>query len=298
MYLHWTGYRTGCAVVTPAFSLAGKVVLRGLAQIAFSDTPVGGILVLVAIACVSPWSACGALLGAVAGTAAGYALAIYPRYLWELGLSGYNAAIVGIFWGGLFANGTQDIPFFLLALVLCVLLEMGLKRVLGLLNLPVLSLPAVLTGYIITGLYVALGHWFWVAPPPLPFGFAGVFVAIACIIVVMSAVSMVACLQVVALCALSAVVGSLIFHIDIMALWGLWAFTVAPASFAIHAIFLAETPTASLAGILAALVGAIIWITWLASGLGSIVPPLLLPFIIASWVSIIMFRRSGSPAAL
>jgi hypothetical protein len=114
----------------------------------------------------------------------------------------------------------------------------------------------------------------------------------------MSAVSMVACLQVVALCALSAVAGSLIFHIDIMALWGLWAFTVAPASFGIHAIFLAETPTASLAGILAALVGAIIWITWIASGLGSLVPPLLLPFIVASWVSIIMFRRSGSPAAL
>jgi NAD-dependent deacetylase len=57
-----------------------------------------------------------------------------------------------------------------------------------------------------------------------------------------------------------------------------------------HAVFLAGSTLGSFAGALAALTGAAIWTVWILSELDQTVPPLLLPFIAGTWISIVLLR--------
>lgn len=266
-------------------------VLRGLAQVAFADSLRAGALVLTAIACISPWGAFGALLGAVVGTVVGLVLRSYPRGLWAIGLNGYNAAIVGILWGGLFASGVWDVLYFMLALLLCISLEELLRHALGYAQQPILSAPAVLTAYGIAALFEIRGDLFWVSQLALPLGPSGVAISIACVLAALATVSIRATIQVVVLSTVAAIVAGLAFSTDIPGLWGLWAFAVPPASFGIQAIFLADRPGSALAGAFAALASFVIWVAWVGSGFKSILPPLMFPFIIATWITLYLFRR-------
>ena len=82
-----------------------QVVLRGLAQVAFAERPIAGVLVLAGIAVLIPASAVGALAGALAGAVAGRLQGTLNRAPWEAGLSVPNPAIVCIPWGGAAASG-------------------------------------------------------------------------------------------------------------------------------------------------------------------------------------------------
>jgi len=267
---------------------------RGLGQLVFSDSTAGGVIVLIAIAIISPWSGVGAVSGVIVGTCAGYFLSIYPRNLWQIGLSGYNSAIVGILWGPLLANGIWDIHIFSLALFLCVTLEILLLNLFHRFDLPVLSLPSVLAIYVIATLYGIQGEWFWVISPSPPFGSFGITLSILCIIAAMMMKSLVGTIQVVLLSVFSAALASWAFQVNFLALSGLWAFTVAPASFGIHAIFLGGSTVGSFGGVIAALIGSIIWVIWVVLGVEQIAPPLLLPFILGSLITILVFRKLAS----
>jgi NAD-dependent deacetylase len=76
----------------------------------------------------------------------------------------------------------------------------------------------------------------------------------------------------------------------------LWAFTVAPAAFGIHAVFLAGSRLGAVAGLAAALLATAIWIVWTMSGFDSAVAPVLVPFIVATWIVMLAVRRIAGPA--
>ncbi len=270
-----------------------SAVLYGLAQISFTSSHIAGILVFAAIACISPWGALAAAGGAIIGTTAGRLLDAYPEALWCAGLSGYNAAIVGIMWGGLLASGIPDLPFLLVALMMCIALEEILRRLLGHIDLPMLSLPAVLTAYAIAAIFAYRGETFWVNQLDLPFGIPGITISIACIVVAIATVSIRAAIQTVIMSALLAIVASRIFDRDIAELWSLWAFAVAPANFGVQAIFFADRTIDSVAGIFASLTSFALWAAWMSSELTSNLPPLMLPFIVATWITLLLFRRLG-----
>jgi NAD-dependent SIR2 family protein deacetylase len=85
---------------------------------------------------------------------------------------------------------------------------------------------------------------------------------------------------------------------DPRAMLGLWAITVPLASFGVHAIFLRGSLAGCAAGTLAALLGALIWIAWASSALQQWLPPLLVPFILGTWLAMILMRRAmASPLA-
>jgi urea transporter len=274
-------------------SAVASAVLLGLAQVSFTSSRIAGGLVLAAIACISPWGAVAAMVGAIIGTIAGWLLDAYSEPLWSAGLSGYNAAIVGIMWGGLLASGIPDLPFLLVAFIMCILLEELLRRLLGYADLPMLSLPAVLTAYTIAAIYTYRGDTFWINLLDLPFGTPGITISIACVVAALATVSIRATIQTVVVSALLTIVANQIFDRDIAELWSLWAFAVAPANFGVQAIFLTDRTIGSVGGLFASLVSFALWAAWISSGLMKLMPPLMMPFIIATWMTIILFRKLG-----
>ncbi len=271
------------------------VILRGLGQLAFVGTVPGGVLVLLAITLVSPWAAMGALAGASIATVVSYWLPVYTRFQWTLGLSGYNAAVIGIFWGHFFAAGHWQISLFVIALGLCLAVEFLLTRFLWRLDLPVLTLPAVVTAYCVAQIYAAMGGWFWGAGPLLPFGYGGFLLAVMVIVIAMATVSVLATVQAVILSGVTLLFALHIYPLDAMALIGLWGFTVASASFGIQAVFFSGISLGVLAGFNAAFLGGVIWMLWMSLGWDKMLPPLLLPFILGSLASIVISRNVGTP---
>ncbi len=278
------------------------VPLRGLAQIAFADRAYAGVLVLAAVALVFPPAAPAALAGTVTGTLAGVLLPGWSREEWLIGLSGYNCAIVGLIWSGSLASGNDMWPYLVLTLLVCLALERVLPKLLRRWDLPQLSMPAVLAVFLIVLILLLADQ-----PLPLPsaeplFGTTGVMLAICCVIAAMASQSPVATVQAVALALVTAFMFSLILGLEILALSGLWALAVVPASFGIHGVFMAGTLTGAVAGLVAALLATLIWSVWMLSGLTLWLPPLVAPFILGTWLALLLlrwgFRKWGHPLLL
>jgi NAD-dependent SIR2 family protein deacetylase len=271
------------------------VVLRGLGQVAFADTAGAGVLVLAAIAAVSPWAAFGAAIGAVTGTAAGRFQDSLPEPEWEAGLSVPNPAIVGILWGSAFSVDQAGIGLLVLVLLGCVGLEQILRPLMRKARLPMLSAPAVAIGYIIDAVYSVFGDSFWRLPQDPPFGNASIGLAVLLVLAAALTKSRTAATQAGILAVAAGLISGWVFETGALGPAGLWAFTVAPATFGVHAVFLAGAAVGGWAGLFAAVLGAAIWGLWVASPLSAVAPPLLTPFILATWATIgIVVRAKGT----
>ena len=273
-----------------------RATLRGCAQLAFCDSPLAGVLVLGGIALASPYSGLGALLGAAFGTVIGRFAPAYSRDDWSWGLASFNPAIVGLFFGGFLASGERHPALLVPILALTVMLDVGFRRVLARMQLPALSAAAVATIYVVTALAAPPGGWFWTDAPTSPLVPLGVLGG-GCIVVAMIMKSPFAGLWTVLLSAIAALSCWLAGH-DPRAVLGLWAITVPLASFGVHAIFLRGSLAGCVAGTLAALLGGLVWIAWETSFLKQWLPPLLVPFILGTWLSMVSMRRvMASPLA-
>lgn len=269
-----------------------QVPLRGLAQLVFAERSEAGLLVLTAIWLTAPWSALGALMGATFGSAAGYVLPTYTRTEWKLGMAGFNGAIIGILWGGFIASGDAQPLLLVAVLSLCVIVEAAFKGLLRPLSLPPLSMPAVATAMLVSLILAPAGTWFWISAGQPPLGTAGVYLAIICVLLAAATKHQAATLQAsmlaVAAIWLAATLGFAPLHSP-----GLWAFAVAPASFAAQAFLVPGVLAGRVAGLLAASLAAAIWFLWHLTGLMGVAQPLLAPFIFATWLTLWVFRRHG-----
>jgi NAD-dependent deacetylase len=269
------------------------VPLRGLAQLVFAERVDAGVLVLLAIALVSPWCALGSFLGSVFGSVAGRVLPIYTRTEWRLGLAGFNGAIIGILWGGFFASGAPRPLLFAAALTLCVLMEAVLRALLRPLSLPPLSMPAVLAAMLIDFVLAPPGTWFWMSAGAPPLGTGGIYAAIVCVVLAAATRHQAATLQALVLAAVAMWLATSVPGLAPPDSSGLWAFAVAPASFAAQALLAPGVLAGRLAGLAAAVLAAGIWYAWQLTGLAGLVQPLLLPYIAAAWMAALWLRRYG-----
>lgn len=267
-----------------------RVTLTGIGQLAFSDRALGGVLVLAGIAFLSPWAALGCLLGAAIGTAVAYSFHTWNSVEKGAGLPCPNLAIVGIFFGAQLSGGGFNFPVLAAAIILCLALEQVLRRTLAAAELPILSLPAVLTIYLISSLYATFGQSFWQLSAFEGVGPLGFLPAVAFIIGAMALKSPSATLWTTILTGSAALATGWWMDGQILGPVALWGFTVAPAAFGIHATFLAGSSLGTRAGTVAAALGAGIWFLWSSSPLTAAVPPLLSPFILATWATLIVAR--------
>jgi urea transporter len=280
--------RSDVAQLRAELRLSSLALLRGCGQLAFCERPVCGLLVLAGIALIAPFCAVGALLGAGFGTLAARSTSLYARDEWAMGLAGFNPAIVGLLGGGFLASGELPVAHLLAPLALSLVLDVGCRRVTGRLQLPALSVAAFTTVYLVSLIAAPPGGWFWTDAPtlaPVPFGLIGAaFIAGA-----MTFQCAFAALWALLLAALALLAAWLTGH-DPLGLLGLWALTVPLASYGVHAVFLRGALSGCLVGTLAAAFAASIWIVWHSTGLGDHVPPLLVPFILGVWLSIVLMR--------
>ncbi len=247
------------------------------------------MLVLAGVTLASPFAGLGTALGAIFGTVAGRFIPAYAREEWAWGLAGFNPAIIGLLSAGFLASGEIGPSVLIFALASSVFLDVALRRLLGRFMLPSLSAAALVTVYLFSLVLAPPGGWFWTdaaASPLMPFGLLGA----VCIVAAMVARSPFAGAWALLLSAVAGLACWLSGH-DPRAWMGLWGITVPLASYGVHAIFLRGSLAGCVAGSIAALLGALIWIAWEVSILGHWLPPLLAPFILGVWSSIVVMRR-------
>lgn len=271
------------------------VYLRGLAQVGFSESPWAGLLVLGAIVVLAPWSAAGACVGGLVGLVAGRFQKNLGGAQWEAGVSGFNPAIVGIFWGLTYAAGEAGLGILALLLAVCVGIEYVMRPVFVRLQLPLLSMPAMVTAYLAAGMFALSDAVFWQHLPPLVPGNYGLALAAAMIGAAIATQSLRAA-------ALTAFVVAMVLGaaelpgFSLIGAQGLWAFTVGPVVFGIYGVFLPNSNRGALAALFGAGLAALFWISWVSTPLQSLAPPSLVPFILATWITLTAFSRLSQRA--
>ena len=124
------------------------VQCRSFAQLAFLDRQSSGLLIVLAIALVSVWAAFAALLGVLINNSLSLLIKDYTVQEWRLGIAGYNGAIVGMYWGDSILS-IKGLCLFLVTLLVCLLIECRLRALLIPKQLPILSLPAIASIWVI-----------------------------------------------------------------------------------------------------------------------------------------------------
>jgi len=281
-----------------AFEQTAKATLNGLGQIVFSDRPVSGLLVLAGFLSIEPWAAAGALAGALIGTLVSPVFQIWNRVETSLGLAGANLAVIGASCAFLTMEALRPLTVLILV-VLCLGIEAGARRIMKPIGLPTLSFPAVAALSLVTGLLALYGKPFWAKTGALPAD----AIAIVVPVLLFSAATAIKSLRAAALAGAltaAAAVLSIVFLGDkgFVGPIGLWAFTVAPAAFGVYAIFLAGSRMGIVGGVAAALLGTVIWAGWTAGPLAVAVPPLLFPFILATWITLLAVRAFAGSTVL
>ena len=265
---------------------AGGACLRSIAQIAFLDRPLDGVLVLAATAFLSPWSAVGTGLGAVFAVALGKRFFRQTEWEWQAGFGAYDCAIMGLLWGSVLARGTLESLLFPLFLLLCLALRGPVHRLMARLGLPPFALPGLMTVWIALGVFAFLGTNFWAYPvPPAPTT-ADIGLAIGCVAAGLLRNNV----RVAGVTALLAVVTAGLILWSGRNPWsiggaGLWAFTVTPAFFAGAAALLPGFRLGWIAGAIAALASAGVWMAWTALPWLAALPPLMAPLFIGLWIA-------------
>lgn len=272
------------------------IYLRGLAQVAFSESPWAGLFVMGAIVVLAPWSAMGALVGGLVGLVAGRFQKNLSLAQWEVGLAGFNPAIVGILWGLTYAAGDAGLGILAFLLALCVGIEYAMRPLFARLQLPLLSMPAMVTAYLATAIYASYDAVFWQHLPPLVLGNFGLVLAAVMIGAAMVTQSMRATVLTAAVVAM--VLGAAgLPGFALIGAQGLWAFTVGPVVFGIYGVFLTGPYRGALAALLGAGLAALIWMIWVNTPLQSLAPPSLVPFILGTWITLAIVSRLSRGAS-
>ncbi len=268
---------------------AGQAWLKGFAHVAFLDRPVHGVLVIVAIAAVAPWSVAAAAFCATLAILLGRVVFSQSVWEWKEGLGAYDCVLLGIAWGGAFGQGPHMAFLLSVAVLGCLAMRGPMAARFTGVGLPSLAFPGLVSIWLSIGVFAALGGDFWLAPVGTPFGPAGPAIAIVAVALGLFLKDARAAAAAVLTAALTAVVHVLVGG-DPLSIRGagLWAFTVVPAMFALSAVFLKGFRLGWKAGAMAALLSAALWLLWLRLPFLEDVPPLMGPLFLGIWGALIL----------
>ncbi|HEX2113311.1 MAG TPA: urea transporter [Alphaproteobacteria bacterium] len=276
------------------FSAFVRATLAGVAQVVFCERALAGSFLLVAAAVLSPSAAFGALAGAALATALRLP-GEGERADWQLGLAGFNAAIVGMFWAGPLARLEASATLFPVALLGCLTVENVLRPHFRRLGLPMLGAPALLVGWMSDWTFRAFGDSLWVHPGTLPFGDWSLPLAVACLGMAVATRSLLAAVTVGAIAIIASSWSAWWFGMEGPGPATLWAYAVAPAALGGFSIVPLARLHAICAAILAAILAAAVWFLWIYTPLLTVLPPLLAPCLIGVWGAIAaIVHRGGS----
>ncbi|MDJ0740785.1 MAG: urea transporter [Gammaproteobacteria bacterium] len=270
----------------------GKAFAAGIAQLVFCSGWRAGLLVLAALALVSPWMLVGAAVGGAIGTLLGRWRASGDRYAWRNGMDGFNPAILGIIGAGAFAALSTDLAWVLAAMLAVVAIDQAIRPWAGRVGLYPLSAPAMAVAVILSVVLARDGSWWWPAAEASR-GAAALLTAAACIIVAMAledrrAAGWTAVWSLVGfgltLVLASSQVG---LYVDV------WGIVIPLAAFSSFRLF--PRDRAVVLSVLAVALAAGLCVVWMQTPLYDVVPPLVVPVVLTLWLLILLQR---SPLAV
>ena len=270
------------------------VQCRSFAQLAFLDRQTAGLLIFLAIALMSVWSAFAAMVGVLINNSLCLVIKDYNMQEWRLGIAGYNGAIVGMYWGDSILS-IKGFFLFIVALLLCLLIEFRLRALLIPRQMPILSLPA-MSSILVIVLTISLfsldaNHILFQGSAEPVFQTYSREIAIILVVSAMAYQYPLATLQTLAISLAGGLIAQWFTGLNLYALVDLWAINLALAYFSIKALFVKHSRLATLAATFNTLLAGIIWYCWLISGLEQLSAPLLFPFIMSSLITLSLFRR-------
>lgn len=139
-----------------------RVTLVSYAEVLLSSSPLAGLLFLAASFATYPLGGAAGLAAVVAANLFGFFLS-KERIRWELGLSGYNAVMLGLAIAYYLPNKWWMFALAIAAGITTAWLTESLNRRVARYSLPVLGLPFLIVGWVILG-----GVRPWALPSPKP----------------------------------------------------------------------------------------------------------------------------------
>ena len=276
----------------------GHSVLVSVAQIGFCKTSYQGILILLTIFVLAPWSAFGALTGALTSVLWGHRFGQSVEDQGS-GIGGVDCIIVGLMWGGVLSHGGSTVILLPLALLACLSLQVPLQRFMFKWALPPLAVSGLITSWMSYGVFAIFGVNFFTQSSLLPFGVWSVFTALALTFVSCALRSMQGAIWTAALTGLIAIVSGWAFDAPYFSgPASLWAFGVAPAAFALCGAYLPGGKLCIKSSCLAAGITTLVWLAWMFSGLSTLLPPLLAPAFIGIWSALAILLGTKRAALL
>ena len=271
-----------------------SVQWRSFAQLAFLDRQSSGLLIFLAIAFVSVWSAFAAIVAVLISNSLSLLIKDYTVQEWRLGIAGYNGAIVGMYWGDSILS-IKGLCLFLITLLVCLFFEFRLRSILIPRQLPVLSLPAMASISVIvltiSLLSIDTNHLlFSGAAEPILQTYSRE-VAIILVVSAMAYQYPLATLQTLGISLAGGLLAQWLTGLNLYALVDLWAINLALAYFSIKTLFFKHSSLATLAAIFNTVLAGGIWYVWIITGLEQLSAPLLFPFIMSSLITLVFFRQ-------
>lgn len=258
-------------------------VSRSLSQIALCEHVGSGFLIFFAIVVVAPWSALGAIIGAVSGTLSGMYFSRLDKQQWQRGFSGVNPAILGILWGGVLSQGNAKSALFVFALLACIAFERPVRMLALRWKVPVLAMPALLVGWASSLTFQIFDDSLWLEFASMPFGFWG---GAASVLLVAAAIlyrDPKAALVTAVYTGFVAIVSGFALNSGLIGPAGLWAFSVAPAVFGVCLMMPSSRIQLWFVLFGSAVSAVVLWFAWDSAIPSGWVPPLMFPLIAAIW---------------
>lgn len=299
----------------------GDSCLRGTGQVCFMNNPVSGAIILLALFLYGPWHGTAAILGLVASTATAYLLEI-PRPAIRAGLYGFNGILVGVGFATFLTPAWNGAVLAYIGFIgaLSTIVMAALTNVLaGRLGVPPLTLPfnIVTLAFLVAAVGLARGHTGAIIEPQdlaiaesvdsalrpsaeatgsyspaalanaLFRGISQLFLADSMLSGILIIIGMAVCSRIAAGFALlgSALGGATAIALGadgIMVYHGLWGYNSYVSAVAIAGVFFVLTTRTTLLSVACAVAAAILFATLSALFAPWGMPPLTLPFCVAT----------------
>lgn len=268
-----------------------KAGLKGIAQTVFCDKWLAGVLILAAIASLSIGSALAGAFGAAVGTVAGRLLKLRSFEDWREGLAGVNPAIIAIVWQGLYPLSGWGLLVLLGMIAICIAFDALFDRPFKRVGLPALCASSMATVFLVTVLQTLVDKTPWSGIVALGVAPAYLLLPAGLIFLALLLKSPRAAMLTLFLAAAASFVSARVYGTGLVGPVSLWAFAVAPTVFAVHGVFMAGANRGALVAFAATGLAVLLWAAWIYGPPGLVSPPLLIPFMLATWVGVALCRR-------
>lgn len=275
------------------FNVCLSAFVVSYSQLVFSDRIFSGLFVWLGLFFLYPWNALGSIVATVMAVVMHRFLPVYTDAQQEAGWSGFNAAIVGLFWGGALADGSFNIFILVLVVVVTVFLEAILVRLLALFQLPLLSSPAMISIILFSLLLASSGEWYWLSIVAQYWDGLDRYIGVGCLIVAMAIMNVAATGWALTFAAATFVALEIV-GIDAYEHVGLWALNIPLGVFAALAIFFIAPIYKQVATGITVLTIIAIWAVWHISYLHDYIQPIMVPMIISLWITLYLVRKYQS----